>query len=189
MRYRLKNHTISRKEFYNLNEDNLIFITNPGRMGDEDGSTFIIKKGHSYIPYRVSGWVYYDKNKRNSSNYVSLDDMFNIFPKWKESLYNYYESEKCNGKYKYIYMGFGNGLCVDKTIFDKYYRYLIEEVKKVTKEIDKDNNYDFCLNYSCWEQALINMLLDDDINIGFEVYNSEVNNSNEIEIPSFLRNN
>ena len=27
-----------------LKEENLMFITNPGRMGDEDGSTFIIKE-------------------------------------------------------------------------------------------------------------------------------------------------
>jgi hypothetical protein len=33
---------ITKEEFEKLDEKNLIFITNPGRMGDIDGSNFII---------------------------------------------------------------------------------------------------------------------------------------------------
>ena len=36
--------SITREELFKLKEDNLMFITNPGRMGDIGGSTFIIKK-------------------------------------------------------------------------------------------------------------------------------------------------
>ena len=35
---------ISSDDFFKINEDDLMFITNPGRMGDEDGSTFVVKK-------------------------------------------------------------------------------------------------------------------------------------------------
>ena len=34
---------INKPNFLKLNEADVMFITNPGRMGDEDGSTFIIK--------------------------------------------------------------------------------------------------------------------------------------------------
>lgn len=33
-----------KKEFEKIDENDVIFITHPGRMGDEDGSTFIVKK-------------------------------------------------------------------------------------------------------------------------------------------------
>ena len=88
--------------------------------------------------------------------------MFKVFPKWRELWHNNYNDKDYNGKYKYIYMGFGNGLCVDKRIYDKFYPYLVEEIKKKTNEIDDDNNYDFCLNYVVWDQALVNMIKDDD---------------------------
>ena len=37
------NH-ITKDEFKKIDEKNVMFITNPGRMGDEDGSYFIVKK-------------------------------------------------------------------------------------------------------------------------------------------------
>jgi len=36
-------HKISKFKLIKIDEDDLMFITNPGRMGDEDGMTFIIK--------------------------------------------------------------------------------------------------------------------------------------------------
>ena len=44
-------NSISKNELYELNEEDLMFITNPGRMGDEDGSTFIIKKDNVIVKY------------------------------------------------------------------------------------------------------------------------------------------
>ena len=44
MKFKLETKEISRDEFFTLKEENLMLITNPGRMGDEDGSTFIIKE-------------------------------------------------------------------------------------------------------------------------------------------------
>ena len=49
---------ITKEEFEKLDEKNLIFITNPGRMGDTDGSNFIVKIGNVFYPYRVSNWMY-----------------------------------------------------------------------------------------------------------------------------------
>jgi len=51
----MKYNEISKTDFLKLNEDNLMFITNPGRMGDEDGTTFIIKNGNVVTIYRISG--------------------------------------------------------------------------------------------------------------------------------------
>lgn len=56
-------------------------------------------------------------------------------------------------------MGFGNGLCVDKTIYDKYYLYLLVEVKHhemYSKEEGED--YNPCLNFPCWESTMEKMV-------------------------------
>ena len=79
MKYKLEPRRISKKDFYNLDENNLMFITNPGRMGDEDGSTFILKIDDSYIPYRVDGWMYSDENERSNNNYISSKSCFFLF--------------------------------------------------------------------------------------------------------------
>ena len=153
MKYNLELQKISKKEFNNLNENDLMFITNPGRMGDEDGSTFIIKKNDNYISYRVDGWMY--PTNRNNDN-ISLDDMFNAFPKWQDAWHNHSN----NDKYIYIYMGFGNGLCVDKSIYKEYYPYLINEIKKKEPTIDENKEYDPSINYTVWDIALTKMLTD-----------------------------
>ena len=49
---------ISKEDFLRLNEEDLVFITNPGRMGDENGSTFIIRHDNEFTIYRVEGWLY-----------------------------------------------------------------------------------------------------------------------------------
>ena len=83
---------ISKSEFIKLNEKNLMFITNPGRMGDEDGSTFIIKHGNE---------------------------------------------EEYKGKYKYLYMGFGNGLSIDNSIYSEFEPYLNNKVILNHKLLEK----------------------------------------------------
>lgn len=153
MDYKLENKKISRDEFFCLEEKDLMFITNPGRMGDEDGLTFIIKNGNNYISYRIDGLMYGDRNK---DNYISLDDIFKQFPKWKEAWHNC-NNKDYDGKYIYIYMGFGNGLCVDKTIYQKYDVYLLDEVNKI-KDKNKEEKEKPYMYYSSWEMALETML-------------------------------
>ena len=55
---KFETNKITKSDFLKLNEEDLMFITNPGRMGDEDGSTFIIKKENELTIYRVDGWMY-----------------------------------------------------------------------------------------------------------------------------------
>lgn len=63
------------------------------KNGDEDGSTFIMKE-----------------------DFITIDEMFEQFPKWKEAWQNC-NNEEYDGKYIYVYMGFGKGIFVDKSIY------------------------------------------------------------------------
>ncbi len=144
---------ISKSDFLKLDEKDLMFITNPGRMGDEDGSTFIIKDGNSFTIYRVDGWMY------GKDPEISLDDARKQFPEWSNT---WKEGESSKGKYKYLYMGFGNGLCVDRSIYDEYEPYLnsiVEEhLEGKTKE-DKEN-LKYAEVFNAWEIAFTNMIKD-----------------------------
>lgn len=155
MVFKFNNMKISREEFFNIKEEDVMFITNPGRMGDENGSTFVIKKGNDYIPYRLDGWMYGD---RTIAEFISFDEMLKHFPKWKEVLDNW-NNEEYDGKYVYVYMGFGNGLSVDKSIYEEFEPYLLEEVRKVkekTSEIEENSS----MYYLAWKPAIEKMLND-----------------------------
>ena len=153
MKFKLETKELSRDEFFTLKEENLMFITNPGRMGDEDGSTFIIKEDNNYVSYRIDGWMYGDRTKED---FITLDEMFEQFPKWKEAWHNC-NNEEYDGKYIYVYMGFGNGLSVDKSIYREYEPYLLDEVKKIkNKRNEKEESPS--MYYPAWKPAVENML-------------------------------
>ena len=79
---------------------------------------------------------------------ISLGKFGNKFTLWREV----WEDEKHNSnKYKYIYEGFGNALCIDKTIYDEYYPYIKDEKGS---EI-----------FGNWDQAVIKMCEDKNIEI------------------------
>jgi hypothetical protein len=146
---------ISKSEFLKLNEDDLMFITNPGRMGDEDGATFIIKHGNDFSIYRVDGWMY----PREDGENITLEDASKQFPKWRETWKHSAEKEY-KGKYKYIYMGFGNGLCVDNSIYSEFEPYLyklVEEQLEKSGEGDREN-LRYSVIFNSWEQAFIDMV-------------------------------
>ena len=82
MKHTLEINKISKAVFLRINEDAVMFITNPGRMGDEDGSTFIIRVDNKFKAYRIDGWLYRSK-KINADNYISLKDALKHFPKKK----------------------------------------------------------------------------------------------------------
>lgn len=149
---------ISKNDFMNLKEENIMFITNPGRMGDEDGIYFIIKVDNTLQMYRVSGWMY--SNKSKDENFISFLDAQKVFPNWYETWKNYNNCDY-SGKYKYIYMGFGNGLSVDNTIYDLYKPYLDNAVKKYMEEehySDEEKvNLEYAAIYNVWAIAIINM--------------------------------
>lgn len=157
----IKYNKITKETFKTLNENDLMFITNPGRMGDEDGSTFVLKKENTFIVYRVSGWMYGEITE----DLITFDDMTKQFPKWKERWDNW-ENKEYDGKYKYVYMGFGNGLSVDKNIYDDFYQYLLEEAKTAKLYNEEDGeNYNPCINFGAWKNALLKYAKENNINI------------------------
>lgn len=95
---RFEANKISREEFLKINENDLMFITNPGRMGDEDGSTFVVKKDNKFVIYRVDGWMYRNRSLEEVE-FISLDDVLSQFPKWRETWKNNGHNE--NSKYTY----------------------------------------------------------------------------------------
>lgn len=141
-------NTITKEEFLKLNEDNLMFITNPGRMWDEDGISFVMKENNTFILYRVDGWMY-DERTEDS---ILLKDAIKVFPKWNK-IWENCNNENYQGKYQYIYMGFGNGLSVDKRIYEKYKPYLEKYLTSERKPIEIFTN---------WKKALADMINDDD---------------------------
>ena len=154
-----KPNKITKEEFLNINEDDVMFITNPGRMGDEDGTTFIMKKEKDLIPYRVSGWMY---QKDKDTNYISFDDAKRQFPKWYETWENW-NNEKYKGKYHYLYMGFGNGLSIDNSIYEKFKPYLDKAVKKNLEKYNSEEEKEEMKHaavFNVWEDAFIDMIND-----------------------------
>ncbi len=145
---------IEKSDFIKLNENDLMFITNPGRMGDEDGITFIIKQGVELTAYRISGWMYRTEDKED----ISLQDALKQFPKWHVA-WNNGNRRRIRGKYKYLYMGFGNGLCVDKTIYKEFVPYLNVLVDKYLEKYNdgEKETFQYAAIYSVWLDAVINM--------------------------------
>ena len=154
MTYVMKAREITRDEFFKLNEDDLMFITCPGRMGDEDGTSFVIKKDGEYLCYRINGWMYGPKDRKD---YISVEEAFEVFPEWQKTWHEEDENKKNDGKYIYIYMGFGNALCVDKRMFDRYEPFLMEEIDNI-KEETKSKEIEPRFYYGVWDLALKKMI-------------------------------
>ena len=147
---------ITKEKFLNINEDDVMFITSPGRMGDEDGSTFIVKDGNEYIIYRVEGWMY--PNREN--NIITMEETAKQFPKWHETLKHYNEKDY-KGKYNFLYMGFGNGLSIDNSIYDEFEPYLDDLVDEYLEESEgKKEGLRYAAVYNVWMKAFLNMVND-----------------------------
>ena len=156
MNTKLKTNKISKQQFLKINEKDVLFITNPGRMGDEDGSTFIVKQDNKYKIYRIDGWMYRSKNY-NKDEYISLEDTKKQFPKWYEAWKNN-NNKNYHGKYKYLYMGFGNGLSIENSIYNEYKPYLDEKVEKYLETKDNKEDLKYAAIYNVWEEAFFNMI-------------------------------
>ena len=158
----MRNNTynqISKEDFMNLKEEDVMFITNPGRMGDEDGITFIVKNGNSFITYRVDGWMY--PNKDLDEKYkITYDDAIEHFPKWYESWQNGNDNHY-KGKYKHLYMGFGNGLNIDYSIYEDFKPYLEKVVEKNLEQyLDEEEKKEmqYAAIFNVWEEAVMKMM-------------------------------
>ena len=151
----LEPNKLSKSELLQLKEENLLFITYPGRMGDEDGSTFIMKQGDEFIIYRVDGWMFPKEGERVE---ISLKDLFQQFPKWYDVLEHEREKDY-HGKYKYTYMGFGNGLCVDSSIWPEFEPYLKKEVEEYLKDssVEEKKSLQYAAAFNSWERAFLEL--------------------------------
>ena len=149
----MNSNSITREEFLKLNEDDVMFITNPGRMGDEDGIQFVIKKDNILTMYRVDGWMY------GIGKEISLQDAFKQFPSWYYT-WDHNKDKNYQGKYKYLYMGFGNGLSIDNSIYEEYKPYLDSVVEEYLKDKDDKDKFMYAAIFSTWKQAVINMASD-----------------------------
>ena len=156
MKHTLEINKISKAVFLRINEDAVMFITNPGRMGDEDGSTFIIRVDNKFKAYRIDGWLYRSK-KINADNYISLKDALKHFPKWHKTWKNG-EKENSKGKYKYLYMGFGNGLSIDNSIYNEFKRYLDVTTSEYLKDKEDKESLKYAAVFNTWEDAFLNMI-------------------------------
>ena len=158
MSSKLEINKISREDFFKINEDDIMFITNPGRMGDEDGSTFIIKKDNKFEIYRLSEWMYRGKDF-NEREHVSLDEALKQFPKWHETWKNS-DNKNYKEKYKYLYMGFGNGLSIDNSIYKEFKPYLDKKVEEYLEDKDDKDSMQYAAIFVTWEEAFLNMIND-----------------------------
>ena len=151
----LKPNKLSKSELLQLREENLLFITYPGRMGDEDGSTLIMKQGNEFIIYRVDGWMFPKEGERVE---LSLQDLFQQFPKWYDVLEHAREKDY-KGKYKYYYMGFGNGLCVDSSIYPEFELYLKKNVEEYLKDsnVEEKKSLQYAAVFNCWERSFLDL--------------------------------
>ena len=93
----------------------------------------------------------------NEKEHISLNDALMQFPKWEEAWKNG-DNKQYKGKYKYLYMGFGNGLSVDNSIFDQFKPYLDEAVEEYLKDEEDKENLKNAAMFNVWEDAFINMI-------------------------------
>ena len=151
-----KIHKISKMELEKIKEEDIIFITNPGRMGDEDGLTFIIKHSNELTIYRVDGLIY---SKKISD--ISLSDIEKQFPKWFDT-WKHSSDKDYIGKYKYLYMGFGNGLSINSSIYHEFEPYLDVLVNKYLKDSNDEEkeSLKYAAVFNVWKEAVINMAYD-----------------------------
>ena len=146
---------ISKEELLKISEDDVMFITNPGRMGDEDGSTFIIRQGENFKIYRIDNLMYRNI-EFNENEYISLNDLRKQFPKWSRAWKN--SNKEFNEKYIYLYMGFGNGLSVDNSIFSLFKPYLDGRIQEYLKNKEQSDDLMYAAIFNTWEDAFIDMI-------------------------------
>ena len=126
-----------------LKEDELLFITYPGRMGDINGCSFVIKSNNKIIFYRIDNLYKFKGN------------IYEKFPKWNEALKNYSEKKKSN-KYEIIYMGMGNLLAVDKSVFRKFEALIKERTNEIKGNYEDKLKFGFAC-YSFWKETVYQM--------------------------------
>ena len=139
----VKEENISEEDFKKLKEENLLFITYPGRMGDIEGCSFVMKDKDMIKFYRIENLYTYKAN------------IYEIFPKWKDSLEKYKKKDS-SSKYEIIYMGMGNLLGVDKTIVELFKSKIKEIDEKIESTLDKELKFGMTC-YTYWRKTVTEM--------------------------------
>ena len=108
--------------------------------------------------YRVDGLMY-PKNEEILN--ISLYDIEKQFPKWFDT-WKHSGDKDYIGKYKYLYMGFGNGLSIDNSIYHEFEPYLDVLVKIYLKDIidEEKKSLKYAAVFNVWKNAVINMAYD-----------------------------
>ena len=140
---KIEEKKISEEELNNLYEDELLFITYPGRMGDVYGCSFVIKNNDKLTFYRIENLYEFKGN------------IYTQFPKWNEALKNYSEKKETE-KYEIIYMGFGNLLGVDKSVFNDFKPLAEEKMKNISENYSNDLKFGAAC-YTYWKEIANNM--------------------------------
>ena len=134
---------LTEEELNNLHEDELLFITYPGRMGDVYGCSLVINKNDKITFYRIE------------NIYDFKGNIYQQFPKWNEALKNYSEKKESD-KYEIIYMGFGNLLGVDKRIFNTFKPLAEEKMKYISENYSKELKFGAAC-YTYWREIVHNI--------------------------------
>lgn len=140
---KIEEKKLSEEELNNLYEDELLFITYPGRMGDVYGCSFVIKNNDKLTFYRIENLYEFKGN------------IYTQFPKWNEALKNYSEKKETE-KYEIIYMGFGNLLGVDKSVFNDFKPLAEEKMKNISENYSNDLKFGAAC-YTYWKEIVNNM--------------------------------
>ena len=139
---------MTRPNFLRLDENNIMFIRGLGRMADNDMIFFIVKENDDFKCYKIDGLTH--DNGVGKYDYISRDDIDYKLPYWKATqnmtlpiitLGEVY----CNttSKYVCIFLGFGDTICINNSIYEKYEKYLKKEIEDFPenhpdkKEFDK----------------------------------------------------
>ena len=130
-------------DYEKLKEDELLLITYPGRMGDIKGCSFVIKKNNNIIFYRIDDLYEFKGN------------IYEKFPKWNEALKNYSENKESK-KYEIIYMGMGNLLAVDKSVFREFETLIKERTSEIKENYEDKLKFGIAC-YSFWKETVYQM--------------------------------
>ena len=92
---------------------------------------------------------------------ISLKVVLKQFPNWRDTWKGGHKKDY-NRKYTYLYMGFGNGLCIDNSIYSEFILYLNQLIEDYFKDSSREEkeNYKYAAIFNLWEKAFINMVND-----------------------------
>ena len=93
----------------------------------------------------------------SKEEFISLNDVEKQFPEWFETWKNEGNKEY-KGKYTHIYMGFGNGLAVDNTIYNEFKPLLDKRVEEYLRDKKDKKSLQYAAIFDTWDKAFIDLV-------------------------------